>query len=777
MRIQSKITVSFVGLLALALVALAAVISYVAHTNTLAALDEQSRQRLVALRHLKQEQIQDYFSLIQQQLTSQAQSTMVQVAVQAFRMGVDRYVFESDAVDKTQQKNTLTRYYQQTVKPRYQALNPDATLNIEQLLAPLADSSIALQSQLLANNPNALDSKQQLSDLGDRSTYNTFHSLYHPIFQRFAATFHFQDIYIVDHVTGTVLYSVNKQIDFATSLKQGPFSQTGLAAAFNAALTLKAGQFTMTDFAPYTPVFETPAAFVATPITVNGALDGVLIYRLGIEPINDIMTFKGHWQEAGLGDTGHSYLVGADNTLRSEHRLWLQAREQFNARAKQSGLDHQTLNAMMHRGSTFGLMAMNSESIRAAQTGKAGFTTHTGLFGDRLYSAFTPLKIGSLNWSLVVEEQVADVRAHSAQLTQKMLFYAVIGTLFMLLLGISAAMYIGRRLATPMQRMNAKVQYIADHLNISTRFNPPENNQDELAEVSTAINHLLDSVEAVVKDVETTEQDLTESLTQLSETIHDVRTASTQQEVMTTGLLTNIRDMTQSSHSLTQAVTDNHLSSSDTVDQANTGIRATEHNQSITQKLSTVLQETAAHVSQVAENTDSIVSVLDVIQSITEQTSLLALNAAIEAARAGEQGRGFAVVADEVRTLAKRTQDSTHEIKDIIERLQKGSQSSVAAMENAQTIVEETLASSAQVSNAFTAINRKISAISDQNESISDTSYQQTELSEGMSQAVEAISEAARRNQQLMEKMHSVNQKVVSANALLNKSVGRFKTH
>ncbi len=777
MRIQSKITLSFVSLLALALISLAAVVTYVAHKSTLDALDEQSRERLVALRNIKQEQIESYFTLLQQQITSQAQSTMMQVAVQAFRMGFDRFIFESETLDKVQQTQTLERYYQNEFARHYNELNPNASLNIQQTLSQLSETSIALQHALIAKNPQPLGKKDQLNDLGDRTTYNTFHSLYHPIFQRFLKTFGYYDLFIVDHTTGNVLYSVYKELDFATSLKQGPYKQSGLAAAFNAALTLKPGESIITDFAPYTPSYEAPAAFIATPITVNGTIDGVLVYQIGVKKINDILSFNQAWQQAGLGNTGHSYLVGSDNTLRSEHRLWLQNPEQFNARAKQANMPMDVLEAINRRASTFGFLPTVTDSVQAAQDGQSGFMTSKGIFGQSLYSAYSPIKVGQLTWSLIVEEDVEDVRAHSAQLTQKMMFYAVLGTLIMLLLGISAAMYIGKKLATPMKRMNTKVQHIADHLNISARFNEPEGEKDELAEVSAAINHLLDSVESVVKDVEKTEQDLTESLDMLGETIHDVREASSKQESMTTGLLNNIRDMTQTSHSLTQAVTDNHLSSSETVDQANKGISATQHNQEITQKLNDVLQDTAAHVAQVAENTDSIVSVLDVIQSITEQTSLLALNAAIEAARAGEQGRGFAVVADEVRTLAKRTQDSTHEIKDIIERLQQGSQSSVQAMENAKAIVEETLASSEKVSNAFTAINKKIGSISDQNESISDTSYQQTELSEDMSKVVEAISEVARRNQKLMEKMHGFNEKVVSANALLNQSVQRFKTH
>ena len=121
--------------------------------------------------------------------------------------------------------------------------------------------------------------------------------------------------------------------------------------------------------------------------------------------------------------------------------------------------------------------------------------------------------------------------------------------------------------------------------------------------------------------------------------------------------------------------------------------------------LATSIETAAGVVDSLEEESGNIGKVLVVIQSIAEQTNLLALNAAIEAARAGEHGRGFAVVANEVRTLASRTQQSTEEIKLMIERLQDNSQRVVNAIgdgrKKAATSVEHTLAAAGVLGNIF----------------------------------------------------------------------------
>lgn len=161
-------------------------------------------------------------------------------------------------------------------------------------------------------------------------------------------------------------------------------------------------------------------------------------------------------------------------------------------------------------------------------------------------------------------------------------------------------------------------------------------------------------------------------------------------------------------------------------------------------ELSSRINSTHDTVQGLAQQTEAIGKVLEVISAIAAQTNLLALNAAIEAARAGEQGRGFAVVADEVRNLAQRTALSTQEVQVIIERLQSGSRHAVAAMAESRTGVLRCVEESQRASTLLRAVGEDIDHINTLSERIAATTQEQSSASQVIVERLRSVQDIAK---------------------------------
>lgn len=159
--------------------------------------------------------------------------------------------------------------------------------------------------------------------------------------------------------------------------------------------------------------------------------------------------------------------------------------------------------------------------------------------------------------------------------------------------------------------------------------------------------------------------------------------------------------------------------------------------------LASEVEKAAVTLSELEADIGNIGAIVDVIRGITEQTNLLALNAAIEAARAGEHGRGFAVVADEVRTLAARTQSSTHEIEEMVSRLQQGARAAVKVMNESRESAKTSVEKAASAGSALDSITAMISTMDEMSTQISDAANEQSSVAENINRGIVNISQIA----------------------------------
>ncbi len=199
--------------------------------------------------------------------------------------------------------------------------------------------------------------------------------------------------------------------------------------------------------------------------------------------------------------------------------------------------------------------------------------------------------------------------------------------------------------------------------------------------------------------------------------------------------------------------------------------------QTAMEQLASQVDTAAKTIVELNEQTRDIGSVLDVIRGVAEQTNLLALNAAIEAARAGEQGRGFAVVADEVRTLAQRTQQSTEEIDQMIEKLQDRSSSAVNEIESSQGRVSDCVTSTIESQEIMAQVSGAIHQVNSMTDMIATASHQQSavinEISRNLANIVDttngSVSDATSANES--------GELLLGLSKQLSEVVHKFKTN
>ena len=268
----------------------------------------------------KSNTIASYFHEIEQQLEQIAFSEKTIDAMAAFSGSFDSAGSRGDfiapdtiAQQKQVDTDSLRKFYREQF---LEGLTPDdrSAVSLNSLL-PRTDAGIRLQSLYISENQNPLGSKNSLYHAEDNSQYSNIHSKYHNYFNSFLERYGYYDIFLVEPTNGNIVYSVYKEVDYATSLINGPHADSGIGRAFRQAVRLSAdSDNVLIDYSFYLPSYNAPALFTSRPIVKDGVTIGVLIFQVPMDKVNSVIS-----EVVGLGETGKAYVYSsADGLLRSQ---------------------------------------------------------------------------------------------------------------------------------------------------------------------------------------------------------------------------------------------------------------------------------------------------------------------------------------------------------------------------------------------------------------------------------------------------------------------------
>ncbi|WP_273271298.1 methyl-accepting chemotaxis protein [Methylophaga sp.] len=642
-------------------------------------------------------------------------------------------------------------------------------------MSKLDVNGLALQQTYIVDNPAQLGEKDDMVQANDGSSYASYHAKYHPYLKDFLEKFGYYDIFLVDADTGMVVYSVFKELDYATSLKNGPYASTALGQAFKKALELGPDeQVAMVDYAPYLPSYESPASFMAAPISLNGSKKGVLIFQMPVDRINQIMTFEKKWMEAGLGDSGEAYLVGPDKRLRSESRFLVEDKAAYlEMLAETHAIDDKSRNLIERKGTALGILPVNSHGVEDALAGKSGFDIITDYRGTHVLSAFAPLDIAGLNWAILAEIDEAEAFAPANQLSNSLWLYGLSILVVVALLAVLFAVKASNLISTPILQISNFISGVAKDLDLTARLDMKRT--DEIGDASKALNNMLITMQKTMNNVTDASSEIAAASEETSVITEQTSQAVQKQQSETTQVASAMNEMTATVQEVARNTSDTSMATDKAAEQVDTGIVAMDKTASLVQQLADVTETAVASINQLKKRSMDISTVLDVINNIAEQTNLLALNAAIEAARAGEHGRGFAVVAEEVRTLASKTTASIGEITNMIDMLQQGSNNAVDSMEKSQKQVNEALTQANSTKEALRMISEVISHINDMSRQIATAAEEQGAVAEEINRNIVSINDMTNQTAEGTVQTSVASKDLARLATTLNDLVKQFK--
>ncbi|UTW07750.1 methyl-accepting chemotaxis protein [Pseudomonas benzenivorans] len=370
-----------------------------------------------------------------------------------------------------------------------------------------------------------------------------------------------------------------------------------------------------------------------------------------------------------------------------------------------------------------------------------------------------------------LDRRTGDAVAKYSDISERYMMAVSLVVALLILISAVGILAIRRKVGAALQRLSDEARKVAAGelgADLETQSG------GEFGVLSHSFGQMVGKLREIVSNVLSSSSQLSVSASQLTSTTASTQHNLKQQELHTIEVAAAMTEMAATVQEVARHSNQTAEAAMRADQAANIGHQLVGQMVESSQTLSQDIGAAAAAVQALAQDTADIGSILDVIRSIADQTNLLALNAAIEAARAGDQGRGFAVVADEVRSLAKRTQDSTMEIQDMIERLQVGAQKAAGAMSQSREQAESGANRVLEAGEALETISDANREINEMAVQIASAAEQQAAVAQDISQRVQMIRDLASGNAEGSTQVTEASQGLAQLAEQLSQQVRHF---
>lgn len=458
-----------------------AVMGYLGWHRNKVTIQADAISHITSVRTSKAHQVEHHFTIIRNKVDILAQNHMVIEAMVKLNRGFKKldqiYIPE-------QWDNELEAFYEEEFFPNL-AQNLNTTPSFD-LYRPKSQAERYLHHHYIATNPHPVGEKYKLADARNGSEYSEYHAEYHETLVELIQKFRFYDLLLIDYQTGEVVYSVIKEADLGTNLMTGAYQDSNLAEVVrNVQEHPEKGVVQVVDFQAYHPSYGKPTIFMAAPI-YNGPHEvGILAVQINVEQLNEITTGFEDWENDGLGETGETFLVGADGYLRSTSRFLIEEPDNYRKALRRSGTPDETIDLVDSLQTPILFQRVENGAVERAIGGEEGWAIVSDPFhGGTVFASYAPLNISGLNWIIMTEMDAPEIYAPLHQLQG----YLLIATIMIMLLVTVIANGATSQLLAPASQLSDALHKVNDgHLETEI----PESSEGIFGRLGQQINRLV----------------------------------------------------------------------------------------------------------------------------------------------------------------------------------------------------------------------------------------------------------------------------------------------